>query len=108
VTAESHSALVVARGRGVEVDTEAQVRGAQMALGHDEESLHGPARCLARRAGSSAQHREVARNRGAIGDGGRHRKRTRRWDGAWRSDVGAQGPVAWGGALGMARAAPVA
>jgi hypothetical protein len=106
--AESHSALVVARGRGVEVDTEVLMRGAQMALGHDGESLHGPARCSARRAGSSAQHREVAQNRGTIGDGGRHRKRTWRWDGAWRSGVGAQGPAAWGGTLGMARVAPVA
>jgi hypothetical protein len=49
---------------------------------------------------------------GAIGDGGRHRTRTRRrggggttrsdrrrggLDGAWRSGVGAQGPTAWGG-----------
>jgi hypothetical protein len=80
-------------------------------------------RCSVRRAGGSARCRDAAWNRGAIGDGGRHRTQTRRHgggdatrsdrrrgglDGAWQSSVGAQGPVAWGGALRMARVAPVA
>jgi hypothetical protein len=59
-----------------------------MALRRDGESQHSPAQCSARRAGGSAQCRDAARNRGTIGDGGRHRTRTQRrgGSGATRSD----------------------
>jgi hypothetical protein len=83
VTAESRSALVVAQGRGVEADTGALARGVQMAPGRWRDRR--------RWAAPDADAEARRRRRNTLG------LASRRLGRAWRS-----------GALGMARAAPVA
>jgi hypothetical protein len=82
VTAESRSALAVARGRGVEADTRALARGVQMAPGHWRDRRQW--------AAPDADTEARRRRRNAL------RSASRRLRQAWQS-----------GALGMARAAPV-
>jgi hypothetical protein len=83
VTAESRSALAVARGRSVEVDIRALARGAQMA----------PGRWRDRRRWAAPDANVETRRRwcNVLGPASRRLGR------AWRSDT-----------LGMARAPPVA